>query len=215
MAPDAGHGCRVERLYGKSTLPDADEFGRKINGGSDDDEPVRRVTWDDAQRVLLRGPACDCRPKPNGNTRPAPARRSPPTTWLDNIAWYANNSGKKPIRQCGGLSVDSSGFRKKLFNNGNGPHPVKHEGRQSVGPLRHARQRLAVDCGLLRSEVLRDQPFDRSDRPRERGISAYCAAAPGTLSRPTSASLTGSPIRRAIASTPSASAASAICPEQP
>src|SRR5207237_1641317 len=42
----------------------------------------------------------------------------------DAIAWYADNSGNQRIDSTAILFTDQSQLRKRLVDNGNGPHPV-------------------------------------------------------------------------------------------
>ena len=43
---------------------------------------------------------------------------------LDSVAWYADNSGKQRIDSAQILQSDQANYAKRLFENGNGPHPV-------------------------------------------------------------------------------------------
>lgn len=43
---------------------------------------------------------------------------------LDAIAWYADNGGKQRIHSAQIWRTDQPNYGKRLFGNGNGPHPV-------------------------------------------------------------------------------------------
>lgn len=121
------------KRYGKSELPAVDEFGRKINqAAGDDNEPAVSVTWDEA-RAFCSAAGMRLPTEAEWEYAARAGTKTSAYEWLDNIAWYANNTGKKPIDSVELYSEDSSGFRKKLFRNGNRPHTVKMKAANTWG----------------------------------------------------------------------------------
>ena len=57
--------------------------------------PISNVSFQTRQRVLRVGPAFACRPSPNGNTPPVEEPPRAHYARLDEIAWFARNSGKQ------------------------------------------------------------------------------------------------------------------------
>jgi formylglycine-generating enzyme required for sulfatase activity len=105
-------------------LPDTDEFGRKLNEASDDNQPVVEANWNDAHDYCAWS---GMRLPTEAEWEYAARAGSPLSNYdlLDQVAWFADNSGKKPVDSNELYRSDSARYQKRLFSNGNGPHDVK------------------------------------------------------------------------------------------
>jgi len=119
---------RYRLATGKHALPTTDSLGRtNLNEASGDgDMPAVLMTWDEARSY------CDW----IGGWLPAEAEweyaaragsASAAYGNLDDIAWYADNSGRQRIDSAGIAQRDLLNYQKHLLENGNGPHPVKRK----------------------------------------------------------------------------------------
>lgn len=115
---------RYRTAAGKPALPTGDSLGRKLNEASvDDNLPVVAVTWEEARAF------CEW----SGGRLPTEAEweyaeRAGSTGArhgsLDEIAWYADNSGKQRVDSAEIWRTDQLNYAKRLLANGNRPHPV-------------------------------------------------------------------------------------------
>jgi formylglycine-generating enzyme required for sulfatase activity len=112
---------------GKPALPALDEFGRKLNeAAADDKQPVVEATWDDGSGYC--GWAGMRLPSEAEWEYAARAGTNTETyAWLADVAWYADNSGRKPMISEALSHEDLTKYPKRLFSNGNGPHDVKQK----------------------------------------------------------------------------------------
>ena len=104
------------------------------------------------------GRAGGCRRKPSGSMRRALGAPQARYGDLDEIAWYADNSGRQHLDSTWIWKEDEHNYIEALERKRQRHARSRPEASQRIRAVRHAGERVGVGERLVRREVLPEQP---------------------------------------------------------
>ena len=171
---------RFAGATGRQMPPEPDFSGRPLNPGwGDEAMPIVDVTWDDAQAYCSWA----------GGRLPTEAEweyaaRAGSTAArygdLDEIAWYADNSGRQRLDSARIWNEDQVNYGKRLNENGNGMHEVGQKRANGFGLYDMLGNVWEWVNDWYDENYYQNSP-SQDPQGRRAVRTAFCVAGPGTM----------------------------------